>query len=193
MCSPGRKARQLAITLTELPEQSTDIVPPSADVREMTRVREFEVWYDQSFGRLVGLAALVVGSREAAADLTQDAMVRVMTRWDQLDDPDAYARRAVVNACNSYLRRQSLARRVVSRSRPSRVVLDLHDLTGPLDHRLRKGLADLRVPERTALVLRFWLDLSDLEIAETMGLARGTVSSMLHRGLARLRESVGDV
>ena len=165
----------------------------STDVGPVADVSEFAGWYEVAFPRLVGLAALLVGSRDIAADLTQDALVKVLSRWGRFDDPDRYARRAVVNTCNSYLRRQILVRRFASPSTATTV--EAHDLpaTADVDDRLRAGLATLRPQERTVLVLRFWMELSEAEICETTGLKRGTVASSMHRGLRQLRETMGDV
>ncbi len=116
----------------------------------------------------------------------------MLGKWGRLDDPDRYARRAVVNICKTYLRRQRLVQRFAAPSPAS--TLDEHDRTGgDMDARLRAGLATLRVPERTVLVLRFWMDLPDREIAEIMGIKPGTVSSHVHRGLRQLREAIDDV
>jgi RNA polymerase sigma-70 factor (sigma-E family) len=141
----------------------------------------FELWYAENFERLVKLAYLLVGSQEAARDLTQDAMVRVLRKWRTIDHPDHYARRAVVNACNSHHRRRALARR--------------HPQPGPESYELEAqelsdALAQLPPRQRAALVLRYWGDLPEADIADAIGVKRSTVASLLRRAHAQLKETI---
>ncbi len=142
---------------------------------------DFDVWYRSRFDSLVRLAYLMVGSQETARDLTQDAMVGVLRQWDRVDEPDRYARRAVANACRSHQRRLALVRR--------------HPVTPAAPAELGAGelgdaLAKLSERQRTALLLRYWADLPESEIAGILGLRRGTVASLIHRGLAELRKVI---
>ena len=141
----------------------------------------FETWYAESFDRLVRLAYLLVGSTDVARDLTQDAMVKVLRRWSTVEDPDRYAHRAVVNACNSHHRRRAVARRHPSpRAEPTD--LGARELTDALD----------RLPprQRAAVVLRYWGDLTEDDIAAALGVKRGTVASLLHRAHAELAQVI---
>ncbi|HEY4376095.1 MAG TPA: sigma-70 family RNA polymerase sigma factor, partial [Acidimicrobiales bacterium] len=112
---------------------------------------------------------------------TQDAMVRVLRKWRTIDHPDHYARRAVVNACNSHHRRRALARR--------------HPQPGPESYELEAqelsdALAQLPPRQRAALVLRYWGDLPEADIADAIGVKRSTVASLLRRAHAQLKETI---
>ena len=157
--------------------EPTIAVPPP----EPPPIPDFDRWYAASFEQFVRLAYLLVGSTEIARDLTQDAMVRVLRRWSTIEDPDRYARRAVVNACNSHHRRRAVMRRHPEPD-PGTYELGAGELTD--------ALAQLPPRQRAVLVLRYWADLPEAEIAETLGTKRGTVASLLHRAHARLKETI---
>lgn len=135
----------------------------------------------RSYTPLVRLAFLLIGSPETAEDLVQDVLVRIQRRWHRIEQPNAYARRAVVNACNTHHRRR---RREDQQPRPvdEAVALDADELFDVL--------AALPERMRAAIVLRFYEDLPDGDIAALLDCAPSTVRSLIHRGLARLRRVV---
>jgi len=143
--------------------------------------RSFEDVYRREQPDLVRLAVLLVGSREVAADLVQDCFVRLHPRWAKVDDHAAYLRRSVVNACHSHHRGLRRFRRLDLRpSEPAELgARELSDALAALPHR-----------QRAALVLRFYGGLPDAAIADTLGCRIGTVASLVHRGLAALREVI---
>ena len=153
---------------------------------------------------LVRLAVVMTGDRAAAEDIVQDAFFGLYRRWDQLPDmtaPLAYLRVSVVNGCRTALRRRS---RFSLWSGPG--ADDSLDEVAPaagfggaaglaesaeasvlLSEEQRAVAAALRrLPQRQreAVVLRYYLDLSEEETAQVMGVARGTVKSATHRALA---------
>ena len=141
----------------------------------------FDELYRREQPELVRLAALLVGSPDVAADLVQDCFVRLHPRWDQVGDHRAYLRRSVVNACHSHHRRLRVRRR--TDLRPAEPVeLGARELSD--------ALASLPQRQRAALVLRFYAGLPDADIAEALGCRPGTVASLIHRGLASLREVI---
>jgi len=148
------------------------VTGPASDLEDLFRHR---------YQPMVRLAYLLTGSNEIAEELVQDAFVQVHRRWAQAREPAAYLRVAVVNNCRSHHRRRFLER--ARRPRPRSEVLDapdeLWDALGRLVHR-----------QRVALVLKFYEDLSETEIAEALGVRPGTVKSLVHRGLAELRKVV---
>jgi RNA polymerase sigma-70 factor (sigma-E family) len=141
----------------------------------------FEALYVAEAKAMSRLAYLMVGSPEQAQELTHDAFARLYERWDTIDNPGAYLRTTVVNGCRDSLRRRLLA----DRERPD-VRPDAH--LGA-DH-LIDALARLPHRQRAAVVLRYYEDRSEADIAELLGVRPGTVKSLLHRGLATLREVI---
>lgn len=140
----------------------------------------FDHLYHERFSPLVKLATLLTGSAAVAEEIVQDAFVRSRKALVTVDNPPAYLRVAVVNGCRSFHRRNVLAAH-----RP------VDTLGGPLEPELRE-LADvlglLPNRQRTVLVLRYYLDLPESEIAELLSCRPGTVKSLAHRGLRRMRE-----
>ena len=134
------------------------------------------------------LAHVMLGDRAAAEDVVQDAFFGLFRRWNHLDDPQkaqAYLRSAVLNGCRTVLRRQARTLDVTA------ITLDAVSAEAPLlaseDRRaVMTALRELPDRQRETLVLRYYLELSDSEIARTMGIGESTVRSTAHRGLAAL-------
>ena len=134
---------------------------------------------------MVHLATLLVGSPAVAEEVVQEAFVSVTKRWDQIDRPGAYLRTSVVNKCVSALRRRS--------------VENLYQASAPAMWNpgipeqlieLRAALARLSDRQRTVVVLRYFVDMPDANIAETLGVRPATVRSLAHRALAVLRKEL---
>jgi RNA polymerase sigma-70 factor (sigma-E family) len=136
---------------------------------------------------LLRFAYLTCGDRQRAEDLLQDVLFAMYRRFGEtlpLANPQAYAHRAIVHANVSRVRRRS------SHELPAAVLPDLA-LPAPDDPTDRDALwqALRRLPERqrAVLVMRFYLDATDDDIATTLGCRRGTVRSLASRGLAAMR------
>jgi len=138
---------------------------------------------------LVRLAFGLTGDRWAAEDIAQTTLARAYVAWRRVsraDDPDAYLRCILVNASNRRFRRQ----RVVEQpGDPPETAVD-----GPADlvderTALVTALRQLPPRQRAVVVLRYWEDLTDAQIAAALGCTPGTVRSQLSRALAKLRES----
>ena len=149
---------------------------PRADARGAEAA--FETFCRDSYQPMVRLAFLLTGSIETAEDLVQDVLARTQSKWVKVDAPTAYVRRAVVNACNSHHRRRHRERQYAPPApEPSRMQADeLFDV-----------LAELPARMRAAVVLRYYEDLPESDIAALLACAPGTVRSLIHRALARLR------
>jgi RNA polymerase sigma-70 factor (sigma-E family) len=140
---------------------------------------------------LIRLAVVMLGDRQAAEDVVQDAFCGLYRRWQHLDDPAkalGYVRSATLNGCRSALRT-----RIRSERRPSPPPVASEaasaENTALLGEEYREVLAALRrLPDRQreALVLKFYLDLSEPQIAASMGISQGTVKSTTSRALAAL-------
>lgn len=134
--------------------------------------------HERRYAAMVRLATLLCGSSAVAEELVQDAFVKVIERWDRIEAPSAYLRAAVVNGCTGHRRRRDVARR-----HEVRPVLSVVDPEGFV---LRDAIHRLPSRQRAVLVLRFYEDLPEKEIAALLQCRVGTVKSALHRGLAQL-------
>jgi RNA polymerase sigma-70 factor (sigma-E family) len=159
------------------PELSDDRSTPA------TAPTSFAECYTELRPEMIRLAAVITGSPETAQDLVQDAFVRLHGAWNRVHEPRAYLRRAVVNACHSHHRRRRVERRHAALTGPeSAAALNANEISDALDA--------LPYRQRAALVLRFYTDLSDGDIASALGCRPGTVASLIHRGLEQLRRVI---
>jgi RNA polymerase sigma-70 factor (sigma-E family) len=151
--------------------------------------------YRRHAAAAVRLAYLLLQDRSVAEDIVQDAFVRLAGRLVHLRDPgafDAYLRRTVVNLSHSYLRRKKLERAFLKREMataerdtarwPRSSVEDRELLWG--------ALGRLSERQRVAIVLRFYEDLSEAQIAEILRCRPGTVKSLVSRGLEALSQEM---
>ncbi|MFC4913142.1 SigE family RNA polymerase sigma factor [Actinomadura gamaensis] len=155
----------------------------------------FEEFVNATAGRLLRTAVFLVYDRHLAEDLLQVAYERVAKRWRRLadGDPEAYARRVLVNLAIDESKRR--ARR---RDLPAGSVADLDRIAGrapqpggpPGDGELEEALRALPAQQRAVVVLRYWCDLGEREIADTLGISRGTVKSHTARAMTALRAHV---
>ena len=141
----------------------------------------FEELYAEQYAAMVRLAHSLVDTRPRAEEIVQDAFAAVYARFDRLDYPLAYLRTCVLNGC-----RRAIRRRIRRRSLPVPAV-DPSELA--YNHVLD---AVRRLPhrQRSMIALRYDLQLTDSEIATTLGIPIGTVKSTLHRALAALRQEI---
>jgi RNA polymerase sigma-70 factor (sigma-E family) len=149
---------------------------------------EFAAFVAASQARLVRLGLLLTGDRNRAEDLAQEGYARAYASWGRIrsGDPGAYVRRCIVNANTDWWRRRTW------REQPSPLVPDRPgrgDLAGDIAARdvVLRALARLTRRERTVIALRFYLDLTEFQIAHELGIAPGTVKSACARGLSKLR------
>jgi RNA polymerase sigma-70 factor (sigma-E family) len=170
---------------TDVSDRSIPAASQTADTAADTRDAAFEDVFHAARDRLVRLAYLLTDSLPTAEEVVQDAFIGLLRAWDSVHEPHGYLRVAVVNGARNHLRRREVARRgmpkLVDRSV---VVVDPADADGAV-------LAALvRLPERqrTAVVLRYWGDWPEAEIATALGCRPGTVKSLLSRALNELRK-----
>lgn len=156
-------------------------IAPAEVLDDHVTADSFEKFYRAKYLSMVRLAFGLVDTAEAAEEITQDAFAEVLERWNRLANPGGYLRTAVVNGARSELRKREVRRRIRP-GRPRQVAAEQEYLLDALE----------RLPTRrkTALVLRYYADLSEREIAETMGIRPGTVKSLLSSGIAQLREVI---
>lgn len=151
----------------------------------------FAQCYEANHTALVRLAYVLTGSADVAQDLVQDAFVGLHRRFGSVDQPVAYVRRSVVNASRSHHRRTARVRtHEVPGSDRERVLEAVPSRGSDAPDELSDALAALPHRQRAAIVLRFYADLPDAAIADALGCRVGTVASLIHRGLAALREVI---
>ena len=158
-----------------------------------------EQLYAAHWRTLVRLSVLLVGDLGTAEEIVQDAFVAVHARWRRLRDPGAalaYLRQAVVNRSRSELRHRGVVTRHLwreaDRSRPEVPGADDTALVQARRDAVLEALRALPGRQREVLTLRHYLDLSEAEIAETLGISRGAVKSHAARGGAALRRLLAD-
>ena len=143
-----------------------------------TASTDFEALYRAHYPAMMRLGYLLTGSNEAAEDLVHDVFLRAAARMP-LHHPASYLRAAVVNACRSDHRRAIVARRHAPPPAPLVMPRELVDF--------RDVLLGLSLRQRTAVVLRYFCDMDDIDIAEVLGCRPATVRSLVQRGLIQLR------
>ena len=137
---------------------------------------------------LLRYGTALTGDPHSAADLVQDALERTGLAWSRVQqqgDPEGYVRRVMANRNISTWRR--LRRERLTASPPEQAYEDL-----PTDDVMWKALSLLPKRQRTVLVLRYYEDLSEAQIAAVLGIAPGTVKSQASKGIAALRAAIGE-
>jgi len=160
-----------------------------AERAEGGRLAEFYLRYGDG---AIRLAYLLTGDRALAEDLVQDAFVKLAGRLLHLRDPgafDAYLRRTVVNLANSYYRRKRLERAYLKREEGSARSTEVHVDAGDRDE-LWGAMRRLSERQRAAIVLRYYEDLSEQQVADILNCRPGTVKSLVSRGLSVLRGEI---
>jgi RNA polymerase sigma-70 factor (sigma-E family) len=152
-----------------------------------TRDRDFSSYMEARQPSLLRTAYLLAGDRHTAEDLVQVAFAKLYLSWDKVRDQEAldgYVRRILVNEHNSLWRRAWKRREQSSDEVPEHGRHDAYDEGSDLWAVIQT------LPRRTraVIVLRYYEELSEAEIAEALGITRGTVKSQASRGLALLRE-----
>lgn len=150
--------------------------------------------YETHYRKLVKLASFYTDDTETAEEVVQDAFVKLLNGNYKIDtNVGAYLRSMVLNGARSQLRKRRVRRDYVPDvPRP----VDAAEIGGVAAAASAEMIAALRtLPEKQSavLVLRYFLDLSEADIAETLGIARGSVKSHASRGLAKLSKLIPEV
>ena len=158
-----------------------------ADSAADQAVREL---YAEHYKSLVRLAAMLVRDTPTAEEVVQDAFVAMHAGWHRLEDTDkalAYLRQAVVNKSRSVLRHRVVVEKNLQNAPPDMPSAE-HGAFAMLERdAVVKALRNLPERQREAIVLRYYADLPEADIAATMGISRGAVKSHTSRGMAALR------
>ncbi|MGW2325206.1 SigE family RNA polymerase sigma factor [Streptomyces sp. NPDC001700] len=175
--APGARPRLLR------PVDAQDDEEPPPTLAELYRARRLD---------MVRLAIFLVDDLHTAEDVVQDAFAAVCrrhgARLDDVQDAHAYLHTAVVNAARSVLRRRRTARAYTPPHPGPGAPVDEPLLLAEEHRQVLDALAHLTARQREVLVLRYWSDLSEAQIAETLGVSRGTVKSTASRALGTLEK-----
>ena len=145
--------------------------------------------YAGHYARLVRLAVLLLHDQGLAEDVVQDSFVAVHRRWRRIDQGSApaYLARTVVNRSRSALRHRSVVARHRPEPLPDAAGADVPLLASERRSAVIDALAALPTRQREVLVLRYYLDYSEREIADALGISQGAVKAHASRGAAALR------
>ncbi|AXK37794.1 sigma-70 family RNA polymerase sigma factor [Streptomyces armeniacus] len=177
------------------PEAGAPIPPdadPGVDLRDVARESALISLFDGYHAQLVRLAVLL-GAEQDAEDVVAEAFCVLHHRWYRLRAPDAapaYLRSVVCNLVRMRIRRLQVSRRHASVEVSD---IDSAESTAMLHEDQRQvvdALKQLPGRQREALVLRYWMDLKEREIAEAMGISAGTVKSHISRGMEALSRAL---
>lgn len=151
--------------------------------RPVGRDRQFQDVYEAEYDRQVRRAGLLVGDGDAAHDIVQDSFAGLLSRWAEIANPGGYLNRSVLNGCRDHARRRHRRERF-ARSEPT-------SAHGPpeLDP-LWDVLVRLPFNQRAVVVLRYYGDLTEAEIAEALDCPTGSVGPWLRRALDRMRKEL---
>jgi RNA polymerase sigma-70 factor (sigma-E family) len=147
--------------------------------------------YTAHYRSLVRLSALLLHDAAAAEDVVQDAFVAMHGSWRRLRDPDkalAYLRQAVVNRSRSRLRHLKVVDRKAPAPMPDAASAEYGALASLDRAEVLACLRGLPQRQREVLVLRYYADLSEAQIADAMGISPGAVKSHASRGVIALRQ-----
>jgi RNA polymerase sigma-70 factor (ECF subfamily) len=153
----------------------------------------FDTWYVHAYPRVHTAVRLAVGEADLADEATAEAFARALLHWSKVRDavsPQAWVYTVAMNQTRSVLRRRSIERRWLRRQ-AAEPVADQQPPTEP-DDALWQAVGQLPLRARTAVALRYVGDLSEAEVAEVMGIARGTVAATLNHARKRLAELLDD-
>lgn len=153
----------------------------------------FQEFVRARWSHLVRTAYLLTGDAHHAEDLTQTALAKAYRSWRRVagsDNPEAYVRRMLVT-CNSDRFRKRRVKESLTDAPPERAGRD--EAVARVDERgaLLDALSGLPPRQRAVIVMRYWEDLSEAEVAEVLGCSQGTVKSQASKGLAKLRTYPG--
>ncbi|MFF4765169.1 SigE family RNA polymerase sigma factor [Streptomyces sp. NPDC001255] len=186
----------MPLTRPSVPRQraadETDAEAPAVG----TTVDHLTETYRAHYRSLLGLAALLLDDTASCEDVVQEAFIRVHSARKRVRDPEktlAYLRQTVVNLSRSTLRRRILGLKLLSKPMPDMASAEegAYDLLERDD--LIKAMRGLQRRQREVLVLRYFADMTEAQVAETLGVSVGSVKAYGSRGIAALRVAMGAV
>ena len=155
----------------------------NADNRIDGSHQSFDQWYVTAWPRAFKLAAFLTHNTQSGEDIAQDVLAEMSRRWEHLDSPDAYLQRAITNASWNW------KRQIRTGDRKLPLIAGTGSAELRFDH-LADAIAQLPFRQRAVIVLRYYADLSEVEIADALDCRPGTVKSLASRALATLSKEI---
>jgi RNA polymerase sigma-70 factor (sigma-E family) len=181
----------VANTLVPEVRAEAAVAPPMATVWDADRL--VEELYTGEYRSLVRLAVLLVHDVQTAEEVVQDAFIAMHTGWRRLRDHEkalSYLRQAVVNRSRSVLRHRTVVDRNAPKPAPDEPSAEAGAIALLERSAVVAALRGLPDRQREAIVLRYYADLSEAQIATAMGISRGAVKSHTARGMTSLRAAL---
>ncbi|WP_435811583.1 SigE family RNA polymerase sigma factor [Streptomyces virginiae] len=176
--------------VTDVAVTDVTVTDAVADVVAGTTVDHLTATYQAHYRSLLGLAALLLDDTASCEDVVQEAFIRVHSARNRVRDREktlAYLRQTVVNLSRSALRRRILGLKLLSKPMPDMASAE----EGAYDQLERddliKAMRGLQRRQREVLVLRYFADMTESQVAETLGISLGSVKAYGSRGIAALR------
>jgi RNA polymerase sigma-70 factor (sigma-E family) len=166
----------------ELPAVTGEVAAVTDEPADRVLTRLYVLHYDS----LVRLAALLLDDVGSSEEIVQEAYIRVYERLKHVNDPLPYLRRTVVNLSRSALRHRQVVRRYAPQPPPDAPGADSGTDDAVSRRDIMQALRSLPRRQREAVVLRYFGDMSEAEVASVMGVSIGTVKSSCSRGLDAL-------
>ncbi|MDQ3646065.1 MAG: SigE family RNA polymerase sigma factor [Actinomycetota bacterium] len=165
---------------------------------DVERDREVAALFDRNYAPMCRLAYVILGDQQQAEEIVMDALLKMFTGWRRIrdiDSIDAYLRRAVVNACRSKIRRKGIENRVNAaiHHRDERRGPDWDPERHETGREVWNAVTKLPERQRAAVVLRYFEDLPEAQIADILDCSVGTVKSQLSKARAKLEKELGAV
>lgn len=172
-------------TSAAIGERTIGILEPSR-----SRLDRLGEWFAAEYEPLLRFAYFLTGGQAAAEDLVHDTFVKLYRADRHIEALGfkAYARRTMVNLHRSRFRRVAAERRALA---ATGVAENASAVPEPTDH-VWRAIMTLPRGQRAVVALRFYEDLSEQEIAETLGVSNGTVKKQMHRAMTALRAALGE-
>lgn len=151
-----------------------------------TIVESFEAFYERVWQQTHRAVSVGIGNADLAADAVEEAMVRAYERWSKVStmaNPEGWVYVVAMNWARSRLRRRKY------RSDAPLPEIAVEDPPGS-DPQLVASIRALPFHQREAVVARYLLDMSEADMANALGIAKGTVKSRLHRALETMRKDL---
>ncbi|MEU0403785.1 SigE family RNA polymerase sigma factor [Streptomyces sp. NPDC006197] len=171
------------------PRRSTETAPAAG-----TTVDHLTETYRAHYRSLLGLAALLLDDTASCEDVVQEAFIRVHSARKRVREPEktlAYLRQTVVNLSRSALRRRILGLKLLSKPMPDMASAEEGAYEQLEREDLIRAMRGLQRRQREVLALRYFSDMTEVQVAETLGISLGSVKAYGSRGIAALRVAMG--